>query len=208
MLKPSSTSRAANSGSWRLSVIVHGDEHVAAGRQAAFVCGELALGERVREVAVEAHDLAGGTHFRSEQHVDGLAERSAESLERKHGFLDGHLLATMDVATVAVGQEQAVVTLLLDGFAGHNAGRGLGQCTPVALDANGTVREARGLASITYSVLAMKAYCTLIRPCTPQPLAMRRCLHADDGSGHRTACSEAGCRRRHRNGRQLPRRAP
>ncbi len=108
--------------------VVHGDEHVAAGRQAAFVCGELALGERVREVAVEAHDLAGGTHFRSEQHVDGLAERSAESLERKHGFLDGHLLATMDVATVAVGQEQAVVTLLLDGFADHDAGGGLGQC--------------------------------------------------------------------------------
>lgn len=46
------------------------------------------------------------------------------------------------------------------------------RATPVALDANGTVREARGLASITYSVFAMKAYCTLIRPCTPQPLAM------------------------------------
>lgn len=34
----------------------------------------------------------------------------------------------MDVATVAVGQEQAVVTLLLDGFADHDAGGGLGQC--------------------------------------------------------------------------------
>ena len=126
----------------------------------------------MREIAVEAHDLAGGTHFRSEQHVDGLAERSAESLERKHGFLDGHLLATMDVATVAVGQEQAVVTLLLDGSPTMMRAAALASATPVALEANGTVREARGLASMTYRVLAMKAYCTLIRPCTPQPLAM------------------------------------
>ncbi len=81
----------------------------------------------MREVAVEAHDLTGGTHFRSKQHIYGLAERRAETLEGQHGFLDGHLLSAMDVATVAMGQQQTVVALLLDGLAGHDAGRGLGQ---------------------------------------------------------------------------------
>ena len=108
MLKPSSTSRAANERQLTLVGVVHGDEHVAAGRQAAVVGGELALGEGVREVAVEAHDLAGGTHLRSEQHVDGLAERGTEPLERQHGFLDRDLLAAVDAATVAVRQQQAV----------------------------------------------------------------------------------------------------
>ena len=82
----------------------------------------------MREVTVEAHDFAGGTHFRSEQHVYGLAERRTEALERKHGFLDGNLLAAANVTTVSMRQQQAVIALLLDGFAGHNAGRGLGQC--------------------------------------------------------------------------------
>ena len=45
-------------------------------------------------------------------------------------------------------------------------------CTPVALETNGTVREARGLASITYSTSEASANCRLIRPFTPTPRAM------------------------------------
>ncbi len=44
--------------------------------------------------------------------------------------------------------------------------------TPVALATNGTVRLARGLASITYTVVPMTAYCTLIRPRTSSALAI------------------------------------
>ena len=173
MLKPSSTRSGGEQRQLTLVGVVHGDEHVAAGRQAAVVGGELALGEGVREVTVEAHDLTGGTHLRSEQHVDGLAQRGAEALERQHGFLDGHLLATVDVTTVAreaaAGRCHAAAAMVSPAMMRAAA---LARATPVALEANGTVREARGLASMTYSVLAMKAYCTLIRPWTPQPLAM------------------------------------
>ena len=98
------------------------------GRQATVIGGELALGEGVREVTVEAHDLTGGTHLRSEQDVDGLAHRGAEALERQHGFLNRDLLAGVDVAAVALGQQQTVGTLIGDGFAGHDAGSSLGQC--------------------------------------------------------------------------------
>jgi hypothetical protein len=52
----------------------------------------------------------------------------------------------MDVATVAVGQEPAVVTLLLDGSATMMRAAALAQCTTVGLEANGTVREAPELA--------------------------------------------------------------
>src|SRR5215472_17572238 len=44
--------------------------------------------------------------------------------------------------------------------------------TAVALDTNGTVREARGLASSTYSTPAASAYWMLSRPRTPTPLAI------------------------------------
>ena len=42
------------------------------------------------------------------------------------------------------------------------------------METNGTVREARGLASITYSSPAWIAYCTLISPTTPIAIAMSR----------------------------------
>ena len=44
--------------------------------------------------------------------------------------------------------------------------------TAVALDTNGTVRDARGLASSTYSTPPASAYCTLSRPRTPTPAAI------------------------------------
>ena len=46
--------------------------------------------------------------------------------------------------------------------------------TPVALETNGTVREARGLASRTWSVSWARANCTFNRPRTPTPCAMAR----------------------------------
>ena len=46
--------------------------------------------------------------------------------------------------------------------------------TPVALATNGTVRLARGLASITNTWFAFTAYCTLMRPTTSSSVAMAR----------------------------------
>ena len=46
--------------------------------------------------------------------------------------------------------------------------------TPIALLTNGTVREARGLASITNSSPPATAYWMLIRPMTPSSSAIRR----------------------------------
>ena len=42
----------------------------------------------------------------------------------------------------------------------------------MALDTNGTVRDARGFASSTYSTPAASAYCTLSSPRTPTPRAI------------------------------------
>src|SRR3954471_7267355 len=44
--------------------------------------------------------------------------------------------------------------------------------TPVALATNGTVLLARGLASMTTTVVPTTAYCTLIRPRTSRALAI------------------------------------
>ena len=44
--------------------------------------------------------------------------------------------------------------------------------TPVALATNGTVRLARGLASMTYTVVPVTAYCTLISPRTSRRSAI------------------------------------
>jgi len=43
----------------------------------------------------------------------------------------------------------------------------LASCTAVALETNGTVRLARGLASITYRMSSLMAYWTFTRPRTP-----------------------------------------
>ncbi len=50
----------------------------------------------------------------------------------------------------------------------------LARATPVALATNGTVRLARGLASITYTFSRWTAYCTLSNPLTPSASAMAR----------------------------------
>ena len=126
----------------------------------------------MREVTVKAHDFAGGTHFRSKQHVDGLAERRTETLERKHGFLNGNLLTAANITTIAVRQQQVVVTLLLNGFASHNAGRGLGQCHTGRL---GCERHGTGGTRIRLDDVQRVGHEGVLhvdQPCTPQPLAM------------------------------------
>ena len=46
--------------------------------------------------------------------------------------------------------------------------------TPVAFERYGTVRDARGLTSSTYTTSSLMAYCTFIRPTTFSARAMRR----------------------------------
>ena len=46
--------------------------------------------------------------------------------------------------------------------------------TPVALLTNGTVREARGLTSSTYTRSPFSANCTFMRPITPSSVASMR----------------------------------
>ncbi len=47
----------------------------------------------------------------------------------------------------------------------------LARATPVAFATNGTVRDARGLASRTYNTSLTRAYCTFMSPRTPIPRA-------------------------------------
>ena len=46
--------------------------------------------------------------------------------------------------------------------------------TPVAFDRYGTVRDARGFTSSTYTTSSLIAYCTFISPTTFSARAMRR----------------------------------
>ncbi len=64
-------------------------------------------------------------------------------LNGKHGIHNGNLLTAANITTIAVRQQQVVVTLLLNGFASHDAGRCSGQCWPVAPLWKRTVRYGR-----------------------------------------------------------------
>ena len=94
---------------------------------------ELALGEGHREVAVEAHHLAGRAHLRPEHGVD-----AGEAGERKHRLLDA------DVAELGRRRSKALQRLAAIMRAAI-AAIGL----PITLATNGTVREARGFTSST-----------------------------------------------------------
>ena len=98
---------------------------------AACAGADLALAERGGEGGRDAHDLAGRAHLRAEDGVDAreLREREHRLLDRDvrgRDLLDAQLVsvlpAAMRAATFASG-------------------------TPIALDTNGTVRDARGLTS-------------------------------------------------------------
>ncbi len=70
--------------------------------------------------------------------------RRHEAIKRQHGLLDGHI----PVARRILRQAERG-----DPLAQHQAHGRLARGWPIALETNGTVREARGLASITYTSL-------------------------------------------------------
>ena len=99
------------------------------------VGGHLGFGVGDAQVGVQAHDFAGGTHFRGEQNV--LAEKAVEG---ENGFLDGPVIATrFPVVKPSSASFLPAMTLAAS----------LARGTPMALLTKGTVREARGLTSRT-----------------------------------------------------------
>ena len=131
--KPRSWKRAASWVAAGLSVSVTvmktepsvGSEHP--GRR-------LRLAEGGREVGGDAHHLAGALHLRAEHRVG-----AGEAGEGQHRLLDADVLGR--AARAAPGRRasrpaSAAPAIFASG-------------TPIALETKGTVREARGLASIT-----------------------------------------------------------
>ena len=106
------------------------------------VCCGLALRERGREVLVNTHDSQGASASPAEDRVDDLASLVRSRLERQHGLTDtahpwerGEPSATgSSPSSLQVGDRRA----------DHDAAE-----QPSAFDTNGTVRLARGFASMT-----------------------------------------------------------
>ena len=96
----------------------------------------LRLGEGGREVARDAHDLAGGAHLGTEQRVG-----AGEAVERQHRLLDRDVVSWRAGSAGRPSSASVAPSMIRQAI--------LASGTPVALDTNGTVREARGLASIT-----------------------------------------------------------
>ena len=95
---------------------------------------QVGLGQRPAEVAVAAHDLAGGLHLGPEHRV-----LAGEPGERQHRLLDADELGSGVSAGAMSASRSPAMT--------RAASRASGM--PIALLTNGTVREARGLASST-----------------------------------------------------------
>ena len=68
-----------------LVFVLERDENVAFARHLV-ACSELALEVGKAAVAIDAHDFAGGFHFRRKRDID-----TRELDEREHGFLDAHV---------------------------------------------------------------------------------------------------------------------
>ncbi len=131
--------------------------------------GGLGLGEGGREVARDPHHLAGRAHLGAEQGVGAL-----EAVERQHRLLDRDVLAEAHPLPAArQARGRAIRSPSMIRQASFASGR------PTALDTNGTVRDARGLASITYSSPACTAYWTFSSPTTPIASAISRVARAD-----------------------------
>ena len=96
----------------------------------------LRLGEGGREVGGDAHHLAGRAHLGAEQRVG-----AGEAVEGQHRLLDRDVVAARGLGRAA--SSSASFSPSITRQASLASGR------PVALETNGTVREARGLASIT-----------------------------------------------------------
>ena len=109
-----------------------------------------ALANARAEVGVEAHHLAGRLHLRAEHGVDVAAVGRAEPVERHHRLLDRDRRVGRQVAAVAGRRQQALgAQLLRSSRPSITRAAALASGVAVALETNGTVRLARGLASRT-----------------------------------------------------------
>ena len=100
--------------------------------------GDLTLHERKAGREIDAHDFAGRTHLGS-QHRIGLGE----AIERQHRFFDRDVVAGNGQARAGPTRNSSSVAPSITRAAILTNG------TPVALATNGTVRDARGFASMT-----------------------------------------------------------
>src|SRR5262249_15776037 len=155
----------------------HRHEGTALDRQGA-VGGRLGFGVRGAELRVDPHHLAGGPHLRAEDGVHAAPLGVGEPVEREHHLLDRDRRLPRHAPALALRppsppagsrpspRSRATVSPSMIRAAALATG------TPVPLDTNGTVRDARGLASSTYSTPAASAYWTFSSPRTPTPRAM------------------------------------
>ena len=169
MPRPSSRSRLATTRPAGLSPSASDRNTVPVGRQHR-AGGQLGLEERLAERAVDAHHLAGRAHLRAERGVD-----LGEAVERQHRLLDRDVRRACDG-----GAQQALGRAARPAWRRASPGVAtLASGTPVALATNGTVRLARGLASMTYTVVPV-----------------HRVLHVDQAAHVERARRSSGCRPR------------
>ena len=174
--------------------VTHGDEHRARPRQRPSR-GSLRLAERAGEVVGGGHHLARGAHLRAEHGVG-----AGEARERQDGRLHGHVAgapsrraARATASDAPAISRQAASTRL----------------TPVALLANGTVRDARGFASSTeiFAVDERQLDVDEARSLRAPARAGRRAPRRPRPVPRRATAPAARTTSR-RSGRRPPRRAP
>ena len=160
--------------------------------------GRLGLGERRGEVARYAHHLARRAHLRAEHGVGAL-----EAVERQHRLLDRHVLA---VAHPLPALRQASMSRIRSPSMIRQASFASG--TPTAFDTKGTVRDARGLASITYSSAGVDRVLDVEQPHDPDARGRSRGWPRGSARASPRRASAAAARRRcRRSARRPPRRA-
>ena len=182
--KPSSANRRAATRPASLSRSASDRKTVPLLRQRVARAG-LALGERHAERAVDAHHLAGRAHLRPEHRVD-----VGEAVERQHRFLHRRRDRLRPAGGAALRRGARRASRRPSARAATFASG-----TPVALLTNGTVRLARGFASMTNTLPSFTAYCTLSRPTTSSaPASARVCcsIVCSTGRGERRRRDRAG----------------
>ena len=132
--KPRSCSCAAIATARRLVGVGDREEHRARLRQPRARRG-LRLRERGREVGGDPHHLARRAHLRPEQRVG-----AGEAVERQHRLLDRDVVGAIGSSGRPMSASRSPSITRQAIFASG---------TPVAFETNGTVRDARGFASIT-----------------------------------------------------------
>ena len=142
-----------------LTVIATADWRSGRGPGSGWPAARDGLGEGGREVGADAHHLAGRAHLRPQQRVGAGEPRRTAARPPS---------PTPSVGSSRAGRGRRCARRAPRGTAASTSGM------PVALATNGTVREARGLASITYTSPSRTANCTLTRPTTPSARASSR----------------------------------